>query len=105
MKLQNETCENGIETPLSFIAPKGGIDPGGVDFRLLILVLLDGQFFPLTVEVQELQNIVEDRVQRELWLRTTAAEVLFGLSRWKGKDLKAFRQIHPDEETRNQLNL
>ncbi|MEM9907129.1 MAG: hypothetical protein AAF921_19105 [Cyanobacteria bacterium P01_D01_bin.44] len=39
------------------------------------LILFDWQFFPLTTEVQELQNVVEDRMQGELRLRPTAAHV------------------------------
>ena len=39
--------EYGIEAPLSFKAPKSGIDPGVVDFRSPRFVLLNRQFFPL----------------------------------------------------------
>ena len=63
--------EYGIEAPLSFKAPKSGIDPSVVDFRSPRFVLLNRQFFPLTAEVQKFQNVVENSVQRQLWLRTS----------------------------------
>ena len=78
VKLQNRTRENGIKAALSLIAPKSGIDTSVVDFRLPRFVLLDRQFFPLTAEVQEFQDVVEDRVQRELWLWSATAEVQVG---------------------------
>ena len=46
--------------------------------RLPRFVLLNRQFLPLSAEVQELQNVVEDRIQRELRLRATAADVQMG---------------------------
>lgn len=49
------TRENGIEASVDFIASKGSIDPGVVNFRSSFYVLFNGQFFPLTAEVQELQ--------------------------------------------------
>jgi hypothetical protein len=30
---RHRICENGIEAPMGFIAPKGSIDPGVVNFR------------------------------------------------------------------------
>jgi Transposase, Mutator family len=48
VKVQNGTLENGIEATVCFIAPKGGIDPGVVNFLFPLYVLFDGQFFPLT---------------------------------------------------------
>jgi hypothetical protein len=65
---RRSTLKNGIQAPLGFVAPKGGIDPGVMNFRLPRFGLLDRQFFPLTTEVQEFQNVVEDRVQREFRL-------------------------------------
>ncbi|MBW4528328.1 MAG: hypothetical protein KME18_24635 [Phormidium tanganyikae FI6-MK23] len=41
VKEHHGLCKNGIKAPLSFITPKGGIDPGVVDFRLPIFVLLN----------------------------------------------------------------
>ena len=61
---RDRTHENGIEAPLGFITPKGGIDPSVVNFRSPLCVLLNGQFFPLTAEIQELQNVVEGRCAR-----------------------------------------
>jgi hypothetical protein len=71
---------------MGFIAPKGRINPGVVNFRLPIFVIFDGQFFPLTAEVQQLQNVVEDRVQRELRLRAATPDVQMG----QDKFLKLF---------------
>jgi hypothetical protein len=63
---------------MGFIAPKGSIDPGVVNFRFPLYVRFDGQFFPLTAEVQELQNVVEGRVQGELRLRAATPDVQVG---------------------------
>jgi hypothetical protein len=78
VKLQDRTRENGIEASMNFKTSKGSIDPGIVDLRLPLFVLFDGQFFPLTAQVQQFQNIVEDRVQREFRLRSTTAKVSVG---------------------------
>jgi hypothetical protein len=80
------TLENRIESPMVFVAPKGGIDPGVVNFLFPLHVLFDGQFFPLKAEVQELQNVVEGRVQGELWLGATTPYVQMG----QDKFLKLF---------------
>ena len=83
---RHRTRENGIEASLSFVAPKGGINPGVVNFRSPLNVLLNGQFFLLTAEVQQLQNVVEGSVQGELWLRATTPDVQVG----QDKFLKLF---------------
>jgi len=36
-----------------------------VDLRTSIIAFVDGQFLPLTPEIQQLQDVVEDRVQRQ----------------------------------------
>jgi hypothetical protein len=41
VKVQNGTLENGIEATVCFIAPKGGIDPGVVNFLFPLYVLLN----------------------------------------------------------------
>jgi hypothetical protein len=50
---RHRTRENGIEASMDFITPKGRIDPSVVYLGLPILVLFDGQFFPLTAKVQQ----------------------------------------------------
>ena len=70
VKMRHGTREEGIEAPLSLKAPKGAIDAGVVDLWHPILASFDGQLFPLTTEVQQFQNIVENLVQRELRLGT-----------------------------------
>jgi len=64
--MRHGTCEYGLEAALSFKAPKGAIDAGVVDFWQPILAILDREIFPLTADVQQFQNIVENCVQREL---------------------------------------
>ena len=67
---RHRSRENCIEAPMNFITPKCSIDSGVVNFWLPLFVLFDGQLLPLTTEVQEFQNIVENLVQRELRLGT-----------------------------------
>ena len=47
VKQHHRLCKNGIEAPLGFKAPKSGVDPGVMNFRLPRFVLLDGQLLPL----------------------------------------------------------
>ena len=63
---------------MRFVAPKGGIDPGVMNFRLPLCVLFEGQLFPLTAKVQKFQNIVEDHMQRDLRLKATAPNMQLG---------------------------
>ena len=63
VKLRHRTHENGIDAPMGFLAPKGTIDSGVVDFRSPVLVFLDRQIFLLTPEIQQFKNIVENLVQ------------------------------------------
>jgi len=86
VKMRHGTREDGIEAPLGLKAPKSAIDAGVVDLWHPSLSSLDGQLFPLTSEVQQFQNIVEDSVQREFRLRATAADVQMG----QDKFLKLF---------------
>lgn len=83
---RHRTREHGIEAPVGFIAPKGSIDPGVVNFRLPLFVLFNGQFFPLTAEVQEFKDIVEYCVLIELRLRTATPHLQVG----QDKFLKLF---------------
>jgi hypothetical protein len=53
VKEHHRPRKNGIEAPLGIKALKGGIDTSVVDFWSSRFVLLDGQFFPLTAEVQQ----------------------------------------------------
>jgi hypothetical protein len=45
-----------------------------MDFWQAFRGLLDGQFFPLTTQVQKFENIVENAVQRKFWLRASTAD-------------------------------
>jgi hypothetical protein len=60
---------------MPFMALEAAKDPGVVCRRTPISVLLDVQLFPLTAELQELQNVVEGHVQRELRLKTPSPHV------------------------------
>lgn len=103
---RHRSRENGIEAPMNFITPKCSIDSGVVNFWLPLFVLFDGQLFPLTTEVQEFQNIVEDRVQRELGLRTPTPPVQMGQDKFlklfsgqfRGNSLPGLRLSHDYSE-------
>lgn len=102
LKQQHRTRENGIKAPLGLIAPKGSIDSGIVAFRLPIFVLLDRQFLSLTAKIQQFQNVVEDRVQREFWLRSATANMQMGQDKFiklfagqmRGNPLSLLRLSH-----------
>ncbi len=42
------------------------LDARVVDFRTALLILLDGQFLPLTAQVQRPQNVIEERMRAQL---------------------------------------
>ena len=62
VKLGHRAGKNSIKAPMAFKSSQGPIDSCVVYFWSPILVLLDGQLFPLTPKVQKFQNVVKDHV-------------------------------------------
>ena len=63
VKMQHRARENNIKATAIFEAPEGPIDPGVVDLRSSIFVLFNGQLLPLTAEVQQLEDVIKNRMQ------------------------------------------
>ena len=53
---------------MGFVASKDTVDLGVVDFWSPCFTFFDGQLLPLIAQIQQLQNIIEDRMQREFRL-------------------------------------
>ena len=64
MQNTHRASENGIDTAVLLPMPERPVYPAVVDFGMPILVGLDRQLLPLTTQIQQLQNVVEDRMQR-----------------------------------------
>lgn len=45
-----------------------------MNFRAAVLILFDRQFLPLTPQVEQLQNVVEDLVRSKFWSRAAASD-------------------------------
>jgi hypothetical protein len=71
VQLEHRVRKDQLETTVGLPASKRPVDAAVVNLRPPILVLGDGQFFPLTAEVQRQQHVVEQRVQPQLGRRTT----------------------------------
>ena len=74
MKLQHRTGKNGVDTAIDHPPPPDAINPRVVNFRTPLAIFFDRQFLPLTTQIQQPQNVVEDRMQIQLRCRTTAAD-------------------------------
>ena len=62
MKFEHRAFENGIKASVCLPSPKGAIDAGVVNLRTALAILFDGQLLPLAAQVEQTQNVVEDRV-------------------------------------------
>jgi hypothetical protein len=60
MKCQYRACKNDIKAAVRLLLSKCAIDARVVDFWAAVLIFFDRQFFPLTHQVKQLQNVVED---------------------------------------------
>ena len=59
--------ENGVQATVRLPPSKGAVNARVVNFRTTLPILFYRQFLPLTPKVKHLQDVVEDRVQRQLW--------------------------------------
>jgi hypothetical protein len=55
-----------LKQPSARHPPKGAIDARAVDLRAASPIHFDRQFLPLAAQVEQTQNVVEDRVQAQL---------------------------------------
>ena len=63
---QHYDRENDIETATGLPPPKGAINPGVVDLGAPLGVLCNRQLLPLTSQVQQFQDVVEQGMQGQL---------------------------------------
>jgi hypothetical protein len=54
--------EKGIDAAVLLPIPEHPVNPRVVDFRKPLLACLDRPFFPLTTQIQQLQDVIEDRM-------------------------------------------
>jgi hypothetical protein len=85
-KPEHRALENGIKTAIRFPPPKGAIDARVVDLRTALAILLDWQFLPLAAQVEQTQNVVEDRVPAQF--RPGAATTLAQMPQEKLLELR-----------------
>src|ERR1700760_541631 len=72
MKPQHYDRENDIETATGLPASKGAINSRVVDLGAPFGVVCNRQLLPLTSQIQQFQDVVEYRMQRQLRWRTAA---------------------------------
>src|SRR3954452_13738451 len=73
VKLHHRAGENSIDAAIGLPSPEGTINAGGVDFRTAVVIPVDWQLLPLTPQIQQFQNVVEDLEQTRLRCWSTAA--------------------------------
>ncbi len=72
MKLQHRACENSVHAAVVDPSPPDAVNARVVCFRLALAILVDRQLLPLTTQIQNLQNVVEDLIKTQLRRRTAA---------------------------------
>src|SRR5258705_2670895 len=73
MKSEDRALENGIQASVRFPPPEGAIDARVVNFTAPMAILIDGQFLPLTAQIKQPQDVVEDRMRAQLARRPATA--------------------------------
>jgi len=86
-KPEHRAFENRIKTAIRLPPPKGAIDARVVDLRTALAIILDWQFLPLAAQVEQTQNVVEDRVPAQF--RRGAATALAQM--WQDKLFKLLK--------------
>jgi hypothetical protein len=74
MKPRHRASENRVHAAVVHPAPPNAVNARVVRFRLAFAVLVDRQFLPLTTQIQDLQNVVEDLVKTQLRCWTAATD-------------------------------
>src|ERR1700733_7788771 len=77
MKPRHRASENSVHAAVVDPAPPDAVNTRVVRFRLALVILVDRQLLPLTTQIQDLQNVVEDRVKTQLrcWTAATDGEM------------------------------
>ena len=86
MKYPHRRREDRRKTTLRAPETKHAINPRVVNLRPASCVFFDRQLLPLTADMKQFQNVVEDRIQRQFGQRTTTANHKM----WADKFLKRF---------------
>jgi hypothetical protein len=105
IKRRHRACKNGVKTAIRLPLPKRAINPRVMNFRAALSSFFNRQFFPLTPEIEHLQDIVEDRMHGEFGRWASAwggkmgqdklLELLKTQFRWNRLPLLAFRHFAP----------
>src|SRR3954469_2885376 len=74
VKFPHGALKNGGDAAIGLPAAPSAIDAGVVDLRTTFAILVDRQLLPLTPQIEQLQNVVEDLEQTQLRGRTAAAD-------------------------------
>ena len=74
VKPRQRASENGVHAAVVHPSPPSAINARVMRLRVAIAILVDRQFLPLTTQIQDLQNVVEDLVETQLRCRTAATD-------------------------------
>ena len=74
MKPRHRPSENSVHAAVVHPAPPDAVNARVVCFWVAFAILADRQLFPLTAQIQDLQNVVEDLVEAQLRCRTAATD-------------------------------
>src|SRR6202007_577230 len=74
MKPRHRASENGVHAAVVHPASPDAVNARVVRFRVAFAILVDRQLFPLTTQIQDLQNVIEDLVKTQLRCRTAATD-------------------------------
>src|SRR3954452_23154612 len=88
VKFPHGALKNGGDAAIGLPAAPSAIDAGVVDLRTTFAILVDRQLLPLTPQIEQLQNVVEDLEQTQLRCWSTAAG-------GKVRQDKLFKQSEP----------
>lgn len=74
VKLHHRAGKDGIHAAIVLPPAEGIIDPGVVDLRTALAILVNWQLLPLTAKIKQPQNVVEDLEQTQFRCGPTAAD-------------------------------
>src|SRR3954464_11547260 len=74
VKFQYGALKNGVDAAIGFPSSPSTIDARVVDHGTTFAILVDRQLLPLTAQIEQVQNVVEDLEQTQLRCRPTAAD-------------------------------
>ena len=74
MELQHRAGKNGVDAAIGLPPSPDAINARVVSFRVAFAILVDRQLLPLTPQIKQLQNVVEDLMKAQLRRRTAATD-------------------------------